>query len=122
MNMVERRAVELAFPRSIFITFNCSELRSLFPEHLPIFYMYSLRRGTGVKPWFLPPEPAPCVVSSCKCRHSMRSDWPKPSAKSFVGKVGRAQIRSAEMQIAQVQIAQVQSACRGGHGACGRVR
>src|SRR5262245_45098592 len=41
MNMIERSAVELAFPSSIFITFNGSELRELFPEHLPIFYMYS---------------------------------------------------------------------------------
>jgi hypothetical protein len=74
MNMVERRAVELAFPRSIFITFNGSEFRSLFPEHLPIYYMYSLRRGMSVKPWFLPMEATPCTVSSCKCRHSMQSD------------------------------------------------
>jgi L-tyrosine isonitrile synthase len=62
MNMVEKRAVEIAFPRSIFITFNGSEFRCLFPERLPIFYMYSLRRGVSVKPWFLPPvavlEPA----------------------------------------------------------------
>src|ERR1700722_13181074 len=54
MNMVEKRAVELAFPRSIFVTFNGSDLRSLFPDRLPIFYMYSLRRGFSVKPWFLP--------------------------------------------------------------------
>jgi L-tyrosine isonitrile synthase len=54
MNMVEKRAVEIAFPRSIFVTFNGSELRSLFPNYLPIFYMYSLRRGVSVKPWFLP--------------------------------------------------------------------
>ena len=53
MNMVERRAVELAFPRSIFVTFNGSEFRVLFPQRLPIFYMYSLRRGVSVKPWFL---------------------------------------------------------------------
>ena len=59
MNMVERRAVELAFPRSIFITFNGSKLRGLFPEALPIFYMYSLRRGVAVKPWFLPAEATP---------------------------------------------------------------
>jgi L-tyrosine isonitrile synthase len=52
-NMIERRAVELAFPRSIFITFNGSKLLGLFPRGLPIFYMYSLRRGFGVKPWFL---------------------------------------------------------------------
>jgi hypothetical protein len=56
MNMVERRAVELAFPRSIFITFNGSQLRGLLPERLPIFHMYSLRRGVAVKPWFLPAE------------------------------------------------------------------
>jgi L-tyrosine isonitrile synthase len=54
MNMIEKRAVELAFPRSIFVTFNGSELRSLFPDYLPIFYMYSLRRGISIKPWFLP--------------------------------------------------------------------
>jgi hypothetical protein len=54
MNMIEKRAVELAFPRSIFVTFNGSDLRSLFPDTLPIFYMYSLRRGFSVKPWFLP--------------------------------------------------------------------
>jgi hypothetical protein len=54
MNMIEKRAVELAFPRSIFVTFNGSDLRSLFPDYLPIFYMYSLRRGVSVKPWFLP--------------------------------------------------------------------
>jgi L-tyrosine isonitrile synthase len=54
MNMIERRAVELAFPQSIFVTFNGSELRDLFPSRLPIFYMYSLRRGLSVKPWFLP--------------------------------------------------------------------
>jgi hypothetical protein len=53
MNMIERRAVEIAFPRSIFITFNGSDLRSLFPTQLPIFFMYSLRRGMSVKPWFI---------------------------------------------------------------------
>jgi hypothetical protein len=53
INMVERRAVEIAFPHSIFITFNGSRLRTLFPKHLPIFYMYSLRRGFSVKPWFV---------------------------------------------------------------------
>lgn len=54
MNMVEKRSVQFAFPRSIFVTFNGSEYRSLFPDRMPIFYMYSLRRGTSVKPWFLP--------------------------------------------------------------------
>jgi hypothetical protein len=68
MNMVERRAVEWAFPWSIFVTFNGSELRALFPEHLPVFYMYSLRRGTCVKPWFLPADTAPLLSSAgCAC-------------------------------------------------------
>src|SRR5262249_6929124 len=42
-NMVERRAVELAFPRAIFITFHGREFRDLFPQRLPIFYMCSPR-------------------------------------------------------------------------------
>ena len=49
---------------------NGSELRSLFPERLPVFYMYSLRRGTCVKPWFLPAQAIPCAASSCACRYS----------------------------------------------------
>jgi hypothetical protein len=51
MNMVEKRAVELAF-----ITFNGSEFRCLFPDRMPIFYMYSVKRGVSAKPWFLPDE------------------------------------------------------------------
>lgn len=54
MNLVEQRVVERAFPSSIFVTFNGSKMRCLFPKQLPIFYMYSLRRGMSVKPWFLP--------------------------------------------------------------------
>jgi hypothetical protein len=54
MNMVEKRAVELAFPHSIFITFNGSKFRCLFPDKLPIFYMYSMKRGVSIKPWFMP--------------------------------------------------------------------
>jgi hypothetical protein len=53
MNMIEKRAVERAFPRAIFVTFNGSEYRSLFPDRLPIFFMYSIKRGTAVKPWFM---------------------------------------------------------------------
>lgn len=56
MNMVEKRVIERAFPRTIFMTFNGSELRSLFPSNLPIFYMFSLRHGICAKPWFLPPD------------------------------------------------------------------
>jgi hypothetical protein len=54
MNMIEKRAVEIAFPRSIFVTFNGSEFSALFPDRLPVFHMYSLKRGVSVKPWFLP--------------------------------------------------------------------
>jgi len=53
MNMVEKRAIETAFPDAVFVTFNGSEFRDLFPAKMPIFYMYSLRRGVGVKPWFM---------------------------------------------------------------------
>jgi hypothetical protein len=55
-NMVERKVMERVFPRSIFITFNGSQLRGLFPDTLPIFYMFSLRHGISDKPWFLPPD------------------------------------------------------------------
>jgi L-tyrosine isonitrile synthase len=55
-NMVERKVVERAFPRSIFVTFNGSHVKWLFPDALPIYYMYSIRRGTSDKPWFLPPD------------------------------------------------------------------
>lgn len=56
MNLIEQRVIERAFPGAIFVTFNGSEMRFLFPRQLPIFYMYSLRRGISVKPWFLPAE------------------------------------------------------------------
>jgi hypothetical protein len=55
-NMLEKQAVEHAFPEAIFITFNGSELRPLFPDGMPVFFMYSLRRGVGVKPWFMSAE------------------------------------------------------------------
>jgi hypothetical protein len=55
-NMVERKVMEREFPRSIFVTFNGSQLKGLFPEGLPIFYMFSLRHGISDKPWFLPPD------------------------------------------------------------------
>ena len=55
-NMIERQAVESAFPNAIFVTFNGSDQRPLFPESMPIFYMYSVRRGVAVKPWFMADE------------------------------------------------------------------
>jgi hypothetical protein len=54
MNMLEKRVIEHFFPASIFATFNGREHRDLFPDSLPVFYMYSLKRGTSIKPWFLP--------------------------------------------------------------------
>lgn len=53
MNRLESRAVEERFRGSIFITFNGSVYRDLFPATMPVFFMYSLRRGNAVKPWFM---------------------------------------------------------------------
>lgn len=53
MNMIEKQAVELAYPEAIFASFNDSRFRALFPAGLPIFYMYSVRKGVAVKPWFM---------------------------------------------------------------------
>jgi L-tyrosine isonitrile synthase len=66
MNMIEKRAVELAFPGSFFVTFNGSEFSALFPDRLPVFHMYSLRRGISIKPWFVPAvqEAALCKLAS----------------------------------------------------------
>lgn len=55
-NMVEKKVIERAFSQSIFVTFNGSEMQPLFPDALPIFYMFSLRRGVCAKPWFLPTD------------------------------------------------------------------
>jgi L-tyrosine isonitrile synthase len=52
LNMSEKRAVERMFPCAVFATFNSSQFRVLFPDNMPIFYMYSLRKGCAVKPWF----------------------------------------------------------------------
>lgn len=64
MNMIEKRAVEMAFPHAIFATFSGSELRVLFPEGLPIFYMYSVRKGVSVKPWFIEGNPGGAVSAA----------------------------------------------------------
>jgi hypothetical protein len=55
-NMVERRVMGARFPDTIFVTFNGSSLRNMFPDNLPIFYMYSVRHGISDKPWFLPAD------------------------------------------------------------------
>lgn len=56
MSMIEKVAVQTHAPDAIFISFNGRAFRRLFPDALPIFYMYSLRRGTSLKPWFLDAE------------------------------------------------------------------
>ena len=58
-NMVERRALEIVFPEAIFLTFNGRDQDFLFPERLPRFYMYSLRKGFSIKPWFLDEDGRP---------------------------------------------------------------
>jgi KipI family sensor histidine kinase inhibitor len=53
MNMVEKRAVEIAYPRSIFITFSGSELRDLFPQasaDLPYVLAAARHRRQAVVP------------------------------------------------------------------------
>ena len=73
MNMVEKRAVEAAFPASVFVTFNGSEFRELFPDNLPVFYMYSLRKGYGVKPWFLDEAGTPFEAATPTVREASAS-------------------------------------------------
>ncbi len=63
MNMSEKRAVELMFPTSIFVTFNGREYREMFPPSLPVFYMYSMRKGNSNKPWFEPCDAQPAKTS-----------------------------------------------------------
>lgn len=71
MNMVEKAAVEREYPQSVFVTFNGRDYRMLFPDHLPIVYMYSIKKGTAVKPWFLP---APVEQSAAARAISSPSD------------------------------------------------
>jgi hypothetical protein len=59
MNLREKHAVEMAFPDSLFVTFNGHDFRRLFPDKLPVFYMYSTKRGCSVKPWFVAETSAP---------------------------------------------------------------
>jgi L-tyrosine isonitrile synthase len=77
-NMVERKVMERAFPRSIFISFNGSRLRSLFPDALPIFYMFSLRHGISDKPWFLPPD----YTGRIPERNGQSGDISRPASES----------------------------------------
>jgi hypothetical protein len=76
MNMLEKRAIEVAYPDAIFITFNGSAYRQLFPDAMPIFYMYSIKRGVAVKPWFMgvaDPVPALAATPACGDAHQFRA-------------------------------------------------
>jgi hypothetical protein len=71
MNMVEKRAVELAFPHSIFVTINSSEYRILLPESpADILYECSEKR-LAIKPWVhvggsSPSEPPAGFPATCR--------------------------------------------------------
>jgi len=51
-NQIEKKEIEKKFAGSIFLTYNGSNLNEILPTELPIFYMYSMRKGTSIKPWF----------------------------------------------------------------------
>lgn len=51
-NQLERKRIDDDYPDYIFLTFNGSKLNDLFPKNLPIFYMYSTKKGHSAKPWF----------------------------------------------------------------------
>ena len=53
LNQHEKKQIGSAFSNSIFLTNNGSSLNILFPKNLPIFYMYSIRKGNSQKPWFI---------------------------------------------------------------------
>ncbi|PJC24206.1 asparagine synthase (glutamine-hydrolyzing) [Candidatus Uhrbacteria bacterium CG_4_9_14_0_2_um_filter_41_50] len=51
-NLIEKKEIEKSFSEAIFLTYNGNELDEIFPNKIPIFYMYSIKKGTSVKPWF----------------------------------------------------------------------
>lgn len=52
-NQLERKAVEQKFNDNIFLTYNGNEIDGILPTKLPIFYMYSYKKGFSEKPWFM---------------------------------------------------------------------
>jgi asparagine synthase (glutamine-hydrolysing) len=52
-NQFERKAVEQKFGDNIFLTYNGNEVDGILPTKLPVFYMYSYRKGFSEKPWFM---------------------------------------------------------------------
>jgi asparagine synthase (glutamine-hydrolysing) len=51
-NQIEKQKITEYFENHIFLTYNGSEINPLFPEKMPIFYMYSTKKGDSEKPWF----------------------------------------------------------------------
>ena len=51
-NQNEKKQVAKMFENHIFLTYNGRSMNQLFPEKMPIFYMYSTKRGNSEKPWF----------------------------------------------------------------------
>lgn len=51
-NQIEKKIIDKTFSNSIFLTYNSNELDGILPEKIPLFYMYSLKKGTSIKPWF----------------------------------------------------------------------
>ncbi len=58
-NMIERKVVELIYPRAIFVSFNGSEMRDIFPSTCPSSISSSIHHGISDKPWFLSFEAHP---------------------------------------------------------------
>jgi len=50
-NQIEKEKVSSVFKNHIFVTYNGNDVDFLFPDDMPIFYMYSMARGRGEKPW-----------------------------------------------------------------------
>ena len=51
-NLVEREIIQENFPDAIFLTYNGSKMNPIFPKKMPIFHMYSTKKGDSEKPWF----------------------------------------------------------------------
>ena len=52
-NQREKSFVGEKYPGHVFLTYNASSLDALLPDALPIFHMYSIKRGISAKPWFI---------------------------------------------------------------------
>lgn len=51
-NQIEKETIASSFSGHIFVTYNGNDMNFLFPEDMPIFYMYAMGKGHGEKPWY----------------------------------------------------------------------